>query len=65
MGNIETPLFLCNGDNGSNEAFYCGICEHSIFIRDDSSKIICIQTLGVYERDNVASCEYAEPKKSA
>lgn len=42
------------------EGFSCVECRHSLRARQDDHKVICALTLELKDRDNPASCEYAE-----
>jgi hypothetical protein len=46
--------------HAEGETFFCGMCRYSIPLRGHSHKIICVQTLALHEKNDVASCEYAE-----
>lgn len=47
-------------DEDTNEGFFCVECRHHLRARADDHKVICALTLELKDRDNPASCEYAE-----
>jgi len=63
MNRIETPFLGNAGSHASDETFYCGTCKHSISVRGNSRKVVCVQTLALHEREDIASCAYAERKE--
>jgi hypothetical protein len=47
-------------DGDATEGFFCVECRHHLRARGDDHKVICALTLELKDRDNPASCEYAE-----
>ena len=63
-GNNPSTQPPANSDNKeSEEVFHCVMCHYSVALRDNEREIICTQTFEMYEKNHIASCEYAKSKK--
>lgn len=47
----------------TSDHFFCNTCKHHIPLREEPEKIICPLTLGLHDRNQIASCGLAEPRE--
>lgn len=55
-----TPLENQMTCSQAKELFRCCDCRHHLRIRSEMHKVICSVTLEFKDRENIASCEYAD-----
>lgn len=55
-----TPLENQMTCNQANKLFRCCDCRHHLRIRSEMHKVICSVTLEFKDKENIATCEYAD-----